>query len=260
MQVYKDIRKAILDCAKYKEIAPNSKEISASEFGGDLFKIWLKQKYGVIEEDKISHNTIGSLFHIAMEKVLKHLEENNEDYAIDTEVPLVPYKYKDFKITGTADAVVQYKDKYYIIDYKLIHEYSEKMLMQDIAKNNEHNYIWQLNIYRWLYYLGTGKDADIYILAFSRGKGLNRKNKTFIEPISFIEIPKIPFSKIEEKVKEVIDWVVQNENNKKEAMNHCDQFEYGAINNVPVKCEYYCSYKNVCPLYKNNSYMKKINF
>lgn len=231
---------------------PLERRISASQLGDDLLRIALSIKYGSLGNN-FSQASIGSLIH----KGLEHLFENSEKYEpeIDFEKEL-----KGWSITGTADLLD--KENEIIYDFKTTKYNTYKKLKEAINRGDyTHSYILQLNLLRYL----SGSNYNLRLLFIFKDGGWNYKTKIEVPHYKELEVPTISNLEIENKLNEIIERLEPeceyDENGRLVDINviafHCNKSQYGYITTLsgykkPAKCELYCSYKDVCPLYKTS--------
>ena len=230
--VIKDYTKKILKATKYSgNSKKNQKEISASMIGSDLQQCLLRYKYGIIENQNVKQNTLGSLVHLG----LSHVDFGDE---VKCEYP-VSIKYKDWTILGTIDRV-DFKS-HIITDIKVTKTYT----IQSILKDDVHPYRLQVNMYRILLKKLTGVDFDMQLEIFDKQGGYNyRKNET-IPDLVYLPIEKIDDEIIWNRVDEIIEFIKIGQEKQ------CSDVWLRKVvsETIPTRCELYCLYKQVCKKY-----------
>ena len=240
-----EIEKLLINRTKYQGNAePNRKAISASEFGSEMLQIWLRQKYGVIENKEFTQSTLGSIMHLGVQELLK----DEYDCEVECEICM---NDEDWMLTGSIDLL---NDKE-IIDIKVTKSYT----MQKVLEDPNHQYVWQLSVYRYLMWVIEGKVLDTKLLFLFKDGGVDFRNMTTIPSFKLVEIEPKSFKEVEGKFNEIVNELKRyDELNLKPPQCKDLWFRKTKDGSIPMKCEYYCGYKNVCPYYKVNP--NKINF
>jgi len=229
---------------------PNIKQISASQFGDEMLQIWLRYKYGVPKRNKFDQSTIGSIMHKGIEIILSKYDD------FETEVD-VEYEFVNgWKLSGSID-IVDVENKI-IYDVKVTKQYT----IEQLKKEPEHHYIWQLSVYRYLMNKLMNTDYNIKLLAILKdGTDFDSRTGTARDHISIIDLEPKSYEEVERRFYEIT-----SEINKFEITDSypekCENLWFRKIkgNLIPMKCEIYCSYKDVCPYYVNTRKMSNINF
>jgi len=234
------ITEKILDNTQYNgNKEPGVKAISASEFGSDLLQIYLRHKYGVIDNDKFGQDTLGTLVHIG----LQSLFENQPSILIE---PKFEHKFdNDWKATGSID-ILNLKDSE-IIDIKVTKQYTIKKILE----NGNHSYRWQLSVYKYLVEKEYNVNFDTKLLLILKDGGYNFR-KSAIEPsIELLDIEPKSNTEVEDKFYEITKQI-EEYNKLDEYPPICNDLWWRKTKSgsIPVRCEQYCSYKDLCPYYK----------
>jgi len=224
---------------------PNRNEISASELGNDVLQIYLRNKFGVQETTEFDQAGFGSLIHLAMEKIFENTDPFKAEENYEWEI------VKDWKLTGTID-LYDYQNQV-IYDYKVIKKYT----IDKLLKEPNHQYVWQLNAYRYLVehdrLLEEGS-VDMKILAFIKDAGFNIKTGVMESTLQEIPIRHIDNKLIEERFKKIIE-EIKIHRKSDTYPPQCKDLWFRKIKGepVPMRCKVYCSYNEFCPYYKNKS-------
>ena len=139
------------------------------------------------------------------------------------------------------------KNKNIFEDIKITKQYTIEKVIKDL----NHQYRWQLSVYK---YLVEQEFDDIFstkLLLVLKDGGYNfRKNA--IEPsIELLEIEPIDGNKVEEKFFEIVDAIERYETLGEEPPMCSDLWwRKTKSGSIPVRCEQYCAYKDVCKYYK----------
>jgi len=242
-----EIVKQIVNSVQYGgNSEANRKAISASEFGNDILQIYLRQKHGVIPETKFTQATIGSLIHKPIQEALKDEYKSEETYE-------VCMSDDDWFLTGSVDLINDEE----IIDIKVTKQYTVQKVLKDI----DHQYIWQLSVYRYLHWVLTDEVLNTKLLLVLKDGGMNFRKMIEEPSIEVIEIMPKSFEEVEEKFYSIIDELKRYEELGEEPPQ-CSDLWFRKTKNgaIPMRCEYYCSYgkAGLCPYYKPNP--NKINF
>lgn len=237
------IEKLLIENTQYQgNSEANRKALSGSEIGNDLLQIDLRQKHGVINKYEFNQATIGSLVHIGIQELLK--KEYISEY--DVEVKNI---YKGFDLTGSID-LLDIKNRE-LFDIKVTKQYT----MTKVLTEPNHQYIWQLSLYRYALHKMFGFDFKPYIIFVLKDGGFDFKSMLTKPSIVIEPIPYKSYEEGENKVFNIIDNLMS-----KEPVPQCKDLWFRKTKNgaFPMRCKLYCSYNEVCPYYKENP--MNINF
>jgi len=246
------IIKKIIEKTQYQgNNKPNVKQISASQFGNELLQIWLRYKYGVPEKNDFNQATIGTLVHIGIQELIKTEPE------IETEKDVLVKFSNGWSLSGSID-IVDNKEKV-LYDIKVTKQYTITLLRE----NPKHHYIWQLSVYRYLMKELTGSDYDIKLLAVLKdGSDFNIRNGYSVPHYEIIDLEPISYKEIEKRFNEIVEQLESYEQIGSYP-EQCKNLQIRKLKNgniIKAKCEILCSYKDVCPYYKQNQRRDKIKF
>ena len=217
----------------------NVKAISASSMGTDLLQIYFRYKYGVINKTDFGQDTLGTLVHIGIQELFK----NDEQIKIE---PKFEHKFaNEWSLTGSID-LLNLKDSE-IIDIKVTKQYTVKKVIED----SNHQYIWQLSTYKFLAEKIYGNNFSTKLLLVLKDGGYNFR-KSAIEPsLELLDIEPKSAVQVEDKFYEITKQIEEYEK-LGELPPICSDLWWRKTKNgsIPVRCEQYCSYKDVCPYYK----------
>lgn len=229
---------------------PNVKQISASQFGDEMLQIWLRYKYGVPKRNKFDQSTIGSIVHKGIETILSKYDNFETEKDVEKEFD------NGWKLSGSIDIIDN--ENRIIYDVKVTKQYT----IEQLKKEPEHHYIWQLSVYRYLMNQLTGYDYDIKLLAILKdGTEFDSRNGCAREHISIIDLEPKSYEQVENKFYEMTENI-----EKYEALgskpNQCKDLWFRKVkgNLIPMRCEVYCAYKDVCPYYNKPKRMTDIKF
>ena len=227
--------------------------LSATTLLDPIRKIILKERY----KDEITEESVDRLWSLYGSAVHAVLERAEGEIAGKKVVPIQRLYAKVFGeiISGKYDLILE--DKLY--DFKVTSAWS-------IAyKSKYKDYATQLSIYRWLYWKSKGIELNKkgHILAILRDwnkSNLIKKGypKT---PIVEIKIDLIPFSIIEDQIK---NRVVQIQNQRKleeKDIQECTDSErwLNFKTGKNMRCENYCNVSKFCSQFKNIKLNEKEN-
>jgi len=130
-----DLKDLIVGGTKYVSGFVNEDDdyvISASMVANDPLQNYLAIIHGKGTEDEITDATLGSVFHLGMEQLVK--DKMKTDATIYGAEVAMHYKLDNgWILSGTADLIVEPEPhKYEIHDYKLTKKYTRKMTEKDI--------------------------------------------------------------------------------------------------------------------------------
>jgi len=215
---------------------PMQKIISASDFGNELLQIYLRYKYGIQNKEEFGQDTIGSIMHIGIQELLKN------EYEIEKKIELK--MDNDWLLSGSIDLM---NDKE-IIDIKVTKQYT----IEKILKEQNHQYIWQLSVYKYLVKKILGKDLDTKLLLILKDGGYDFRRMEMKPSLVLLDIEPKSDKEIEEKFYNICSKIEQYEE-LGEYPQICSDLWWRKTKNqsIPVRCKVYCSFKDKCPYYKN---------
>jgi len=233
------IKKRLVDETKYQgNTEPNSKTITASEFGSDILQIYYKQKYGVIEKEEFGQNTIGTLLHLAIQRILY------DDFEIELSIEK-PFD-NGWKLSGSIDLM----NNEWIIDIKTTKSYT----IENVLKDKNHQYRWQLAVYKYLANNVFKTDFKTGILFVLKDGGYNISKNIDILSLDLIEID-VSYLDVEKRFYEIIDKINALEKLSDDEIKniHCEDLWWRKSKgrSEPIRCKKYCSYNDKCLWYKN---------
>ncbi len=232
MNLEKWITEKILEKTQYQgNTEAGIKAISASDFGNDILQIWLRYKYGVPEKTEIGQDTLGTVVHFGMEQILK--DEAETEVSMELEMP------NGWKLTGMADIVLQDA----ICDIKVTKSYT----IERVEKEPDHQYVWQLNVYRYLYEKLHDKEMSMYLIAFLKDGGYDFRKMENKPSLKVIQIPLVSNDEIEKKFYEITSQIEQFETLGIEPPQ-CKDLWFRKVRgkSIPVRCMQYCAYSDKC--------------
>jgi len=218
---------------------PHQKQLSASDFGSDILKIYLRYKYGVPDKEEFGQDTLGTIVHIGLQSLFK------DKYEI--EKSLEKEFSNGWKLTGSID-LINHKNRE-IIDIKVTKQYTIERVLQE----PNHQYIWQLSVYKYLAEKFFDREFDVKLLLVLKDGGYDFRKAVMKPSLELLEIKPKSHKEIEDKFNEIVSKIEAYEE-LGEKPEQCDDLWFRKIKgqSVPLKCEQYCSYKKVCPYYKKN--------
>lgn len=212
--------------------------ISASSFANETLELWLDRE-GYDREEKLGDNTVGSLVHIAMEKLVTDL----------CDPQLVCEKRFDkaiggYLVSGSMD-LIDYSTRT-IYDYKTAKNYSRKMLAKE-GKN--HRYAIQMAIYNWLLTNENESNFTCKIFWIMKDSKAAEREPVFVEE----EIEIMSREEIEAYMLEKI--AVLDAYDSKTIPDKCSDLWTRKVKSalIDTKCEFYCGFKKTCPKYKTTA-------
>ncbi len=224
----------VLKATQYSGIKEaNTRIISASQLGADPQEVLMRYKYGIIDDDTIGQNTLGSLVHIALEKIYSNKKGILVEYCPK------PIKIDDLFLTGSIDRIDIINKE--IIDIKVTKTYAIKKMIEGTSEA----YRWQLSAYRYLMYRETGDDFKCFIEAWDKQGGYDVRKGEDIPTKQKIEIEPYSYEQVKARFRKLVEFV------KKGVEKQCDDVFLRKIKGktVPLKCLKYCSYNKVCKFY-----------
>lgn len=238
MNIEKMVIDTILEKTQYQgNTKPGVKAISASDFGNDLLQIFLRYKYGVPDKIEIGQDTLGTVVHFGMEQMF-------EDIA-DAEVSMELEMENGWRLTGTADIVFDNA----ICDIKVTKNYT----IEKVEQEPNHQYIWQLNVYRYLYEKLHNKTMDLYLIAFLKDGGYDFRKIESKPSLRIVQIPYKSNEEIEKKFYEITKALEHYEEIGSEPPQ-CTDLWFRKVKGkaIPVRCMQYCRYNDKCKYFNPN--------
>jgi len=164
-----DVKQLILDGTKYESGYKNEEDkyvISASMVANDPLQNYLSIVHGKGEDMDIGDNTLGSVFHLGMEHIMRKKRAEDEitlthangqvigvEQSYHSELP------NGWIVSGTADLVTEEVPGVFAIhDYKLSKSYAKKMMKKELYT---HNYTIQLQVLDFLFRRERGRPSII---------------------------------------------------------------------------------------------------
>ncbi len=234
------------------------KSYSGSMFGNELIQNYLS-KIDRDEEDtifEVGQNTIGSIFHLGMEQATVGIDI--EGLKVSTEVSLETPLQNGWLLTGTIDRIDEYEDRIEIHDYKTTKMYKGTMLKKDINNGFFNDaYVLQMNAYKFLYEKATSTDKEVIMILDMFYKDQNMlKNDVAYEQIvvpiiqNFEDLAIKETTNLEAALKGEIE------------LEECSDLWFRKMKTgdmIPTRCEFYCSYKNICQFYNKRNKTKQLS-
>jgi len=233
------ITQKILEKTQYSgNKEPGVKSISASDFGNDLLQIYLRYKHGVPNNTEFGQDTLGTLVHLGIQSIF------DEDGILIE--PKFEKKFDNgWNLTGSID-ILNLKDKE-IIDIKVTKQYT----IEKILKEPNHQYRWQLSVYKYLAEKEYNLKFSTKLLLVLKDGGYDFRKSVINPSIELLEIEPMSSEQIEDKFYEITNKIEEYEK-LGEYPPICSDLWWRKTKegSIPIRCKQYCSYKDVCPYYK----------
>jgi len=233
----KEIEQKLLEKTQYKgNKEPMQKIISASDFGNELLQIYLRYKYGVQDRTEFGQDTVGSIMHIGIQELLK------DEYEVEKKLELK--MDNEWTLAGSID-LINNKE---IIDIKVTKQYT----FDKVLKEQNHKYIWQLSVYKYLVKKLLNKDLDIKLLLILKDGGYDFRKMQMKPSLVLLDIESKSDKEIEEKFYDITNKIEQYEQ-LGEYPPICSDLWWRKTKNqsIPIRCKVYCSFNKQCPYYKH---------
>jgi len=238
-----DLEKRILKATKYKRTVGELR-FTASMFSNTDLQNYLTIIHGPQAETEIGQNTIGSIAHAGMEKLLPsdRAESNERKFEI------IDFNKTGWTISGTADKVLfNDNEKIDIRDYKFTKKYTGKKVKEE----PNHAYNLQLNFLKMLMDSPgqfPGRHFTMTIDMFYKDADLLYREKSY-EAIPVNIITDIEARSMEKIL--ALDAIIKSG----EIPSECgtkDLWIRKLKNGTTIRsrCLLYCSVNHVCPYYK----------
>jgi len=216
-------------------VEKNQKSISASQFKDDLLRIYYRYKIGVKPNDKFDQATIGSLMHIAIQGILSDYENEKQlEVKMDN----------GWSLTGSIDLLSL--DKKEIIDIKVTKQYT----VDQVKKDLDHQYIWQVSVYRYLVYKLFGVECDTKLMFILKDGGFdfrtNKRKPSFV----LLDVEPKGYDEVEAEFENIVS-MLEDCLSLDLVPDKCEDLWWRKTknNSIPVKCQEYCSYNKDCKYY-----------
>jgi len=226
------------------------KTISGSQLGKDTLQIYLNLKYPNRDTEafKVTQASLGSIFHLGMEKAIEMMNEGHKT-EVEVSMPLMA----GWMLTGTVDMIEFVDGEPVLHDYKLTKIYKGKMLRKEFANFvTTDAYALQLNAYSVMFDEEKHRARKTKMILDMFYKDANElKGENAYEPI---DVPFMSATDIivlaNEKVMELEKYL-----NSDSVPPECEdkwirKTRTGEV--IKTRCELYCDVKNVCPYYNNH--------
>jgi hypothetical protein len=252
------IEDIILDSTEYTNKSNNPYTFTASMMGNDVLQNYLTVLYGSEKDTTINEATLGSVFHLGMERAIeafrkdKHENKGYEDIARMFAEKNMQTKLNDWTISGTADLIIEYKNhEVEIHDFKLTKMYAiNKMKTTEELYN--HRYNLQLNILSWLHNrnnINGGQSYSLYIDAFAKDNKAIKQENVFHQIRGKLR----PFVFLVNEITKKTD-ILQKYIESNEIPPVCEELWPRRLPNgttINTKCSFYCSHGKTgkCPYY-----------
>lgn len=206
-------------------------EISVTEItGGDPWQMYLRRKYDVVSEPKVTHGTLGSIFDLGMRQLAGELGLESGGR--------VKKQFGKYTLTGEFDLVDRAKKIVY--DVKLTKVYA---LMMWNKEPLEHGYTQQINMYRYLFDM---EDYTGAIAWFLKDQSDLKKGDPK-EALVVTEVPTLPKVFLTKKLESFIEQMEQHQ--QEEGNGKCEDRWAN-----DMRCKNYCDCKSVCPYAQSRGY------
>ena len=237
-----EITKELLEMTKYKRTAGELR-FSASMFSQTDLQNFLTIVYGPEEPTSVGQNTLGSIFHLGMEK---GLTSNHDDNINEHTMQIENWKDTGWILSGTADRI-EYPGIHSAVikDYKLTKLYAGVSVKKDL----NHAYRLQLNVLGYLL-----KQVDKSVTNVNMELDMFYKDADILYHQQAYE--NIPIQEITDVEQQTLDKVMSIDALIKagEMPQECStkdkwfrKLKTGTV--IASRCEVYCSVSNSCPYY-----------
>lgn len=227
--MHEDLLNQIKKTTSYTcSIKPDDKSLSASSFNLEPQQLVLRYKYGNIEPEwTFNESVFGSIEHLGFESIFK----NNPRYECEAKGIAI---INGWTITGSVDLL----DKKFksIYDWKILNSNSFKKAI------NKESYIANMSIYRLLF----PEYNNTFLFAINKsGKSSNKSFYDIVDVSDSIWSPDKTKDHIVDLTTNIEQWLI-----KPKIIPECKVWQFGRTKQGrPAKCELYCSWKDVCPVY-----------
>ena len=232
--------------------------ISASMVANDPLQNYLSIVHGKGTEDEITDATLGSVFHLGMEQLVR--EKMDTDVAIiGAEVAMHHKLSNGWVLSGTADLIVEPEvGRFEIHDYKLTKKYTRKMTEKDLYTSG---YTKQLQVLDALFRRDTtanqgkeiNRDIELHCDFFLKDTIAVNFESVF-QPLvipnkvgtSEMNAADVLFAEVVE-ITNSLQSYIEAGTIPPVCKDRWPRNVKGTV--IPSRCEFYCGHKNVCPHY-----------
>jgi len=249
-ELQKFLDEKVLEYTKYTR-NDELKSISASQVGNDVLQNYLIALFPNEPQIEISQNTFGSLTHGTMQNIFAgeifNIENSDYPYNVITEFSGERVLPNGWKITGTADIVMEKPYNRIIIDHKLTKIYAGKMFLEG---KYDHQYTKQLNAYRWIFDVNPSEKTDMYLNMMYKDADPLKNEKAQ----ELIEVPEIEIQDELLRVTTELETAIDSGELPPRCYNLWKRTpRKGPYKDIEIeaRCEFYCSQNKVCPYFKS---------
>ena len=240
------ILKHILKGTEYDR-EPFDKRLSSSMLKSQPLELILSIAHKSVPT--FGQNTIGSLAHLGLERIFNSID------GYQTETPYTLSYKNGWRLTTTIDLLeTNDNGSLNVYDYKTTKQYTLQMLLKDINKNPlDNRYICQVNHSRYILEKLGHKIDKLYLFMMLKDGGWNYQKKVITPDYTIVEIPRIDDKDLEDifdKQIAIAEQYIDFENQKVKSYPKQCKPEFGMMEGKNKKCELYCDYKTICPMYK----------
>ena len=252
--------KVVLAGTKYErgfEPPEDAYVISASMIGKEPLQNYLSILYGTQDQDVISDNTLGSVFHRGMQEIvldtIKTGAGDGEEHVL-VEHNMHMILPNEWYLSGTADLIIRHADgTSRIEDHKLTKSYALKMIKKGLANHDYTQQLQGLDLLNWNenpFPEESKVQSELVINVFCKDAKAIDKEPTFTPILA----PNESIMNTKEKIVEITN-SLQSYIEAGEIPPVCPDVWLRKLKNgttIPTKCALYCSHgkAGICPHYK----------
>ena len=207
---------------------PEQKSLSASSFGLEPQQLVLRYKHGNMEPEwSFNESVFGSVTHLGFESIFK----DNTRYECEAKRNMT---INGWTVTGSVDLLD--KENQSIYDWKIL---GSRGFHKSLRKES---YIENMSIYNMLF----PEYNNLFLFAINKGgKSTNKDFYDIINVTDSIWSYSDTNNRIVDLTTNIEKWMLEPK-----TIPECNVWQFGRTpQGRPGKCELYCSWRDVCPVY-----------
>ena len=244
--------------------------ISASMIGKEPLQNYLSILHGKVHNEEINDSTLGSVFHLGMEKIMidYKVRANHDIWGIEHSMHVL--LQNGWIISGTADLITEEENNHYAIhDYKLSKTYAKTMMKKELAT---HDYTKQLQVLEFLFINNNKRPTLIngstvlaceFFVKDAKAINFESTHETIIVPNKKGTVEHNASTEMEKEIIKITD-ELQTYLESGTVPPQCSDL-WWRVNKgkrIPIKCMLYCSHGSagLCPYYdpKNQQSIERL--
>lgn len=236
------------------QVRPRTDEWHVTEILNPPQAVWLaRNKPWHVAPNSIIDMAIGTAWHEKLDSTRATIEKLGleDDYIMEKTCKHEARVYVgalngafDYTLSGTPDLVI--KSKKELWDYKVTKYFYPVKYMMD-GKWVDNNYMWQLNIYRTLWYPEV---ESIKLHCYVKDYKRTYPEKYGVAQSEVVNVPILDFASVNGRIRDLLETHIEAQETGKPRKCREDEMWGG------LRCENYCNVSRICP--QHQEYLKGI--